>query len=57
MDSQVKKFLREEKQTKTDKSHKCVAKKFQNLLLKIRLERDPGKMVALSEEQDKAISE
>ena len=57
MDSQIKQFLREEKQSKTDKSHKCVAKKFKNWLLNIREESDPGKIAALSEEQDKAISE
>ena len=43
MDSQVQKFLREEKQTSTDRAHKCVAKKLKNWLLKIRIEKDPDK--------------
>ena len=55
MDSQVQKFLREEKQTSTDRAHKCVAKTLKNWLLKIRIEKDPDKLLPLSEEQDIAI--
>ena len=57
MDSQVQKFLREEKANNTDKSHKVVAKKFRNQFMECRLEKDPEKKVALSAEQEKAIVE
>ena len=54
MDNQVKKFLKGEKENSTDKSHKCVAKKFKRWLLKCRVDEDPEKRLTLSDDQEKA---
>jgi len=48
MDSPIRKFRMEEKASKIDYSHKCVATKFGKWLLHRHLEKDPAKKVTLS---------
>ena len=55
MDSLVENFLKSEKSSNTDYSHKCVAKKFHQWLTQIRLEKDKEKKIIFSREQHKAI--
>ena len=55
MDKQVREFLKEEKASSTDHSHKCIAKKFHNWLLECGAEKKGTRNMDLTVEQMKAI--
>ena len=51
----MEEFLNSEKQSKTDSSHKCVAKKYSEWISKYRLDRDKKKKIQLTRNQHAAF--
>ena len=55
MDSRVQEFINKEKQSNTDLSHKCVAKKFSTWLSKYRSHKVGSEKITLSRQQHSAF--